>query len=591
MKQKLKEKFSVFLSVIVLLASFISFSQTTSAEVQRFSDVPVGFWAYNDIHQLRSLNITEGIGNNKFGIGLKIKRDEFVTFLVKLMGWTLVNPVKGSFIDNTNRTQWYYSYVETALKNGAITIASTKKFRPENYITRDEMAVMIVRTMGYDKLAQKLTYLGKPFTDVSSNTGYITIAKDMGIISGVTATSFQPAAYALREQAATMMMKMYNKLKPPVKDLHAFYAIQSYSQINIINSLNSVSFGWSRLEYDTNTKQMVLNTSSMGTSDYNEYNVPYGYNEPVGLAQQKNVSTQLMVTLKSQNVFDTVKNANVSLIEYILTHPDIRKQVIQSIVQQVKSTGLIGQSVTFNGVNIDFESMKGTVLKQAFNTFLQELRQSLIANNIKNLYVTVPPQGKPGMAYFDGYDYKTIGQIADKVILMAHDYNSKMLTDSDMAAGANYTPLAPLDDVYYALRAITNKNTGVVDPSKIWLQISFNWVEWQKKDGKTLNRYPINLTYNSFQQTLGNSGILYNYDNSIQSPYVKYIDPKTGIENTIWYENSASVEAKIKLAKMFGINGISLWRLGNIPDDNKTAVGLKFGLDIWQRILSLAGRS
>jgi spore germination protein YaaH len=573
------------------MVSFMSFNQTTFASVQRFSDVTVGFWADKDIHDLRALNITQGIGNNKFGVGLKIKRDEFVTFLVKLMGWTKVSPAKGSFIDNTNTSQWYFTYVETALKNGAITIDSTKKFRPEAYITREEMAIMIVRTMGYDKLAKGLTYLGKPFPDVSTNTGYIAIAKDMGIVSGVTPTSFKPTDYALREQAATMMMKMYNKLKPPFKELHAFYAIQSYSQINMINNLDSVSFGWSRLEYDTVTKQMVLNTSSMRNGEYNEYNVPVGYSEPVTLAQQKNVPAQLMVCLKSQNVFDNVKNTNVSLAEYILTNPEIRKQVIQSITQQVKSTGGNGQGVTFNGVTIDFESMKGTVLKQAFNSFLQELRQSLTANNIKNLYVAVPPQRKAGTAYFDGYDYKTIGQIADKVILMAHDYNAKTLTDSDMAAGADYTPLAPLDEVYYALRAITDKNTGVADLSKICLQISSNWVEWQKKDGKTLNRNSINLTYDSFQQILTNSGVTYNYDDNVQSPYVKFYDSKTGIYNTIWYENSSSVEAKIKLAKMFGVNEISLWRLGNIPDDNKTTVGLKFGLDIWQRILKLAGRS
>lgn len=586
----MKQKFCIFLSMIVLLASFMSFTQTTSAAVQRFSDVPVGFWADKDINDLRALNITQGIGNNKFGRGLKIRRDEFATFLVKLMGWTKVSPVKGSFIDNTNQAKWYFTYVETALKNGAIIIDSTKKFRPEDYITREEMAIMIVRAMGYDKLAQKLTYLGKPFPDVSTNTGYITIAKDMGIVSGVTLTSFKPKDYALREQAATMMMKMYNRLKPPFKELHAFYAIQSYSQINMINSLNSASFGWSRLEYDTDTKQMVLNTSSMRNGEYNEYNVPDGYNEPVGLAQQKNVPTQLMISLKSQSVFDNVKNMNVSLAEYILTHSEIRKQVIQSITQQVISTGG-SQIVTFNGVTIDFEYMKGNIMKQAFNSFLQELRKSLTANNIKNLYVAVPPQERAGIEYFDGYDYKTIGQIADKVILMAHDYNAKTLTDSDMAAGADYTPLAPLDGVYYALRAITDKNTGVADRSKIWLQISFDWAQWQKKDGKTLNRNPVSLTYDSFQQILGNSGVSYNYDDSIQSPYVRFYDSKTGIDNTIWYENSSSVEAKIKLAKMFGVNGISLWRLGNIPDDNKTAVDLKFGLDIWQRILKLAGRS
>lgn len=586
MKQKFKGILCIFLSVVVLILSIGAFSQTASAEVQRFSDVPEGFWAYNDIHSLRALGITDGIGNNRFGVSLKIKRGEFVTFLVKLMGWTLVSPSKGSFIDNTNKAQWYYSYVETALKNGTIVMDSTKKFRPDAYITREEMAIMIVRTMGYDKLAQKLTYLGNPFPDVYSNTGYITIAKDVGIVSGVTPTSFKPSAYATREQAATMMMKMYNKMKTPVKDLHAFYAIQSYSQINMINSLNSVSFGWSRLEYDTNTKGIVLNTGNTRNGEYNEYNVPQGYSEPVGLAQQNNSSTQLMVALKSQNVFDSGKNKNVSIAEYILTHSDIRKQVIESIIQQIKSTGTDSQKITFDGAVIDFEGMSGTVLKQAFNTFLQELKKSMTANDIKNLYVAVHPKDRPGMAYFDAYDYRTIGQIADKVILMAHDYNAKSLTDSDMASGVNYTPLAPLDNVYYALRAVTDKDTGVTDKSKIMLQISFNWVEWQKKDGKTLNRYPINLKYSDFKQVLEKSGVSYYYDSSIQSPYVKYTDT-TGIEHTIWYENSTSVEAKIKLAKMFGINGISLWRLGNIADNNTTAVDVKFGMGVWQKLLSL----
>ena len=64
--------------------------------------------------------------------------------------------------------------------------------------------------------------------------------------------------------------------------------------------------------------------------------------------------------------------------------------------------------------------MKGDVLKQEFNTFLKELREKL--DKSKKLYVTVPPVLSKGQLYYDGYDCRTIGGIADKVVLMAHDY-------------------------------------------------------------------------------------------------------------------------------------------------------------------------
>lgn len=40
-----------------------------------------------------------------------------------------------------------------------------------------------------------------------------------------------------------------------------------------------------------------------------------------------------------------------------------------------------------------------------------------------------------------------------------------------------------------------------------------------------------------------------------------------GSRYKVWYENEQSVLDKVALARMFGITGVSLWRIGNIPAD------------------------
>lgn len=152
-----------------------------------------------------------------------------------------------------------------------------------------------------------------------------------------------------------------------------------------------------------------------------------------------------------------------------------------------------------------------------------------------------------------------------------------------MASGWNDTPLTPVDEVYYALKTIVDKNNGVADTSKVWLQISFDWVGWQKKEGKIINKDALSLGYNTFKQILA-GGADIKYSQYSMNPYVKYINAADGIENIIWYEDSRSVMAKIRLAQMFGINGISLWRLGNIPADESPSDKQQY-LDVWQNIV------
>jgi len=575
-----KKSMILFLLILSLLINpLIYITKSSAQQVKPFSDVPPNHFAYTQIHRLRELGITAGVGNNMYGVGRTITRGEFVTYLVRLMRWEIIKPDKGSFKDNMDPAHNFYGTIETALAHGVIK-KDSDYFRTDDPITREEMAIMIVRTLGYDTLAGQLDILGKPFDDVTRNYGYITIARDLGITAGTGPNTFSPNGIATREQAAAMMIRMYDKLNTPMQELHAFYAISSSSQIDKFSQLDSVSFGWAQLEYDENTKQVYINTDGGGD---NPYYIPTGYQGVLEKAADNNVFRQLMFFVKDQNIIDPDTGKTVKLAEYIVTHPEIRKPVINAMVNMVNETKKYGSSFSFDGMVSDFEGFKGDTLKQAYNEFLTELKADLSKTN-KKLYVAVHPRGKPGQVYFDGYDYRTIGEIADKVILMAHDYDAVSLTEEEMQRGYTDTPVTPIDEVYCALKSITDPVSGVRELNKIWLQLSMDAVQWKLKDGKVERSVPYHPLYSQLIQRFL-TGVQLNYSEYSQNPYAKFYSSEDGMDNVIWYENQRSIAEKIKLAKLFGIKGLSLWRLGNIPE-HKDTPDIRLELDIWGEIIS-----
>lgn len=566
--------------------SIPAFAETHTTSIKQFTDVPKTSYAYGSILELRQLGVTNGIGNNLFGYGKLMTRGEFITYLVKLMGWKTVSPAKGSFQDNLDKRKPYFSAVETALVNGILN-RSDVKFRPAENITREELIIMLVKSMGYGTLAERLTYLPKPFKDIVRNAGYVTIARDAGILNGNT-DLFNPSGRIFKEQAAVMLVTLYHGLKRPLKDLNAFYAISSSSQQDKISDLSSVCFGWSSLSYDQSTGTVVVTTSRNVNGTTNDYYVPSGFTQRLVTAKEAGIPAMLMLqSTQNTKITDPVSGQTVGLPEYVLSKPEVYRKLITDLVSQAKSTTLGSETGSFNGIVIDMEGLKGSKLKQSFNDFLKELRVELNKENML-LYVAVQPliHPKRSSASYDGYDYKTIGSLADKVILMAHDYDATRLSAADMARGFNITPLTPIEDVYYALEAITDSKTGVQDKSKIMLQVSFKWIVWKRQDGKVTNPVSDKFDLDNFLKLAG-SGIplTYQYSPEYANPYLKYTDPKTGTENTVWYENTQSVMEKIKLAKLFGIQGISLWRLGLIPDSGPDDAKIP-AMDTWWKILN-----
>ncbi|MCX8130677.1 MAG: glycosyl hydrolase family 18 protein [Clostridia bacterium] len=570
--------------IIISLTSSLPVISETLPDTQKFSDVPKNSISYKAIHNLRAMNVFEAAANNKFGYGKPITKSEFISIIVKLMKCPLYKPEKGSFSDNQNKNKAYFSYIETALKYGIIK-KDSPTVRPVSYLTREEMAVMLVRYMGYDTLAvQKSISSEKPFSDITRNAGYISIARDFGIVGAKSGTSYAPNETVKKEDAALYLFSAYEKINSKIKEMNAFYALNAFRQKDMIKSLSSVSFGWSRLEYDKDNKKVFLN---MEDNDNADFYLPEGFSIPFNTAREYTATTQLSIYASQETlVWNDEKNSYTGLLELALSDKESRKSIVESIIEKIVLTKDDNASISFDGVVIDFECLKGKKLRDNFNSFITELKPELKRLN-KKLYVAVHPKRK-NQSYYDGYDYKTIGNISDKVILMAHDYNATSLTETDMKNNYTLTPLTPIDEIYYALKAITDKKDGVADVNKIWLQISFGTAQWQSKDNSVINKNAKTPSYEQIRDRIINKDNMKNvtisYSKIFENPYVKYYNEKENIHNRIWYEDSRSVIAKIKLAKMFGIKGISLWRLGNIPDFEEVK-GKAMYLDIWQQIL------
>lgn len=196
--------------LILLLAGLLSFGLVPEAEAAAYSDVPAGHWAEESISRAAELNLFQGVGGDLFGLGRPMTRAAFATTLVRLFGWNEVTPDQPSYTD-VSKDSWYYSAVETVLANDAVA-TSTHTFRPNDNLTRGEMASMLVRGLGYTSLAGGAGSYGIPFTDVSVNKGFITVAYDLGIMDGKSESSFDPDASATREQAAAVLVRVYDQL-------------------------------------------------------------------------------------------------------------------------------------------------------------------------------------------------------------------------------------------------------------------------------------------------------------------------------------------------------------------------------------------
>lgn len=466
-----------------------------------------------------------------------MKRNRRIIVLLILVVLSIIPIGLQAVEDTTISTKAFLELLKKVDTEGRLD--KVESVNSEEILTREQAAVWIVKVLGYEGIANDYRDSQK-FSDVQSKKGEIHLISDLGIMTGTGERLFSPQGKVTKKQAKIITDRIVQKLTQLEEWTHVSYAISSSSQMERIKEFSAVSFGWAQINYDSTNQSFKVNIELAS----NDFKVPAGFEGPIDFAKTNGVETYLMIYFENQG--DSAK--------ILLNDTQKSEAIITDIVKLSQGITKDGQTRAFDGVTIDFEQFYNNELQQPFNQFLKRLSQELKKVG-KKLNVAVQPNN-----YFKGYDYKGIGEAADHVIIMAHDYGAKSLTESEREIGTVITPITPINEIYKALKAMT---MSIEDKSKIVLQISYGSLQWQTKDGKVIHSKAYTPSYDNINKRLLDPGTQVIYSEYYQNPYAVY--EQNGIRNVIWYEDKKSVKAKVQLAKLMGVKNISYWRLGLLP--------------------------
>jgi spore germination protein YaaH len=249
------------------------------------------------------------------------------------------------------------------------------------------------------------------------------------------------------------------------------------------------------------------------------------------IAQQHKQNAQICVSNYGQRDFDAHE------LQTILEKPKLSQELVTNLAKMVKNT-------PYSGINIDFEQSPQAD-SQRFVSFLSALHIALHKEH-KSLSVDVPAKTMDD-TWDGGYDYTGIGKNSDEVLIMAYDYSYP---------GGQAGPIAPVGWV----KSVLQYSVHYIPVSKIRLGLPVYGYDWH---GNTTD----DLTLLQVNNIIAKHKLKPLWDATDQVPYFTYQDASTG-KNTVYYENAASINAKLRVAKQFHVPGVFTWYVGS--DDTGT---------------------
>lgn len=115
--------------------------------------------------------------------------------------------------------------------------------------------------------------------------------------------------------------------------------------------------------------------------------------------------------------------------------------------------------------------------------------------------------------------------------------------------------VAPLGEV----RAVLDYAVTELAPEKIFLGIPLYGYDWTLPFAEGETRAESLSPVQAVERAL-RYGAAIEYDEASQAPHYRYSD-HSGHEHAVWFEDARSIEAKLRLADEYGLQGVGYWSL------------------------------
>lgn len=217
------------------LLIFYNEYQLSNVKLSTFSDVPPTHWAYDYIEMIRKMGIVTGCqlddpdtpqNEAMYCPEAPVRRDEMAVMILRAMGVSPASVCTGSIFSDVNREtvgDGFCRYIEAFSTCGITSGCQTDnpdtpqneaKYCPNNPVTREEMAVFIIRALN---LTSAPTCTGNIFNDVNVEiTGegfckYIEKFSELGITSGCASNPpcYCPFRPVTRAEMAVFLVRAF----------------------------------------------------------------------------------------------------------------------------------------------------------------------------------------------------------------------------------------------------------------------------------------------------------------------------------------------------------------------------------------------
>ncbi|MEQ8175512.1 MAG: S-layer homology domain-containing protein [Syntrophomonadaceae bacterium] len=196
------------ISVSLFLILLLQWGGPPTARASGFSDIQ-GHWAEASINQLIASQAISGYPDNTFRPENSITRAEFASIVMKAFNFV---PKANVVVFFDTYKHWAKDAISNATAYGIVSGYDTVTFGPEDYVTREQMALMI-----YHACSMEGSFQGKSFTDQASISSWandaVAAISQKNLMGGYADGSFNPRGLATRAEAATLICNALKEKK------------------------------------------------------------------------------------------------------------------------------------------------------------------------------------------------------------------------------------------------------------------------------------------------------------------------------------------------------------------------------------------